>query len=201
MKFLFYFYWYCRELSLYWCFISAFIVSPDWIDVCICTTFVFVPASVSITENINYTTQGTDYWPNANIAWRQNWNLNDVLLVFVPSYIFFYSKFTHSTNRELHKRRHDDVIKLKLFPALLAICAVNSPVRSEFPAQGPMTQSFDVFFDLRLNKRLSKQSWGWWSETPPRSLWRQCNENITSDNSIAVGSKRQNAVVILFWAF
>ena len=28
----------------------------------------------------------------------------------------------------------------------------------EFPAQRPVTQSFDVFFDLRLNKRLSKQS-------------------------------------------
>ena len=28
----------------------------------------------------------------------------------------------------------------------------------ELPAQWPVTQSFDVFFDLRLNKRLSKQS-------------------------------------------
>ena len=34
------------------------------------------------------------------------------------------------------------------------------PVPGEFPAQRPVTQSFDVFFDLRLNKRLSKQSWG-----------------------------------------
>ena len=31
--------------------------------------------------------------------------------------------------------------------------------------QKPVTQSFDVFFDLRLNKRLSKQSWSWWLET------------------------------------
>ena len=31
------------------------------------------------------------------------------------------------------------------------------------------------FFDLRLNKRLSKQPWGWWLETPSWSLWRQCN--------------------------
>ena len=46
----------------------------------------------------------------------------------------------------------------------------------EFPAQRPVTWSFDVFFDLRLNKRLSKQSWGWWSETPSHSLWRHCNE-------------------------
>ena len=45
----------------------------------------------------------------------------------------------------------------------------------EFPAQWPVTSSFDVFFDLRLNKRLSKQPWGWWFETPSWSLWRQCN--------------------------
>ena len=42
--------------------------------------------------------------------------------------------------------------------ALLAICAGNSPVTGEFPAQRPVTRSRDVFFDLRLNKRLSKQS-------------------------------------------
>ena len=39
----------------------------------------------------------------------------------------------------------------------------------------PVTRSFDIFFDLHLKKRLSKQSWGWWFETPSRSLWRQCN--------------------------
>ena len=46
-------------------------------------------------------------------------------------------------------------------PALLAICAGNSPVPGEFTAQRPVTRSFDVFLDLRLNKRLSKQSWGY----------------------------------------
>ena len=45
----------------------------------------------------------------------------------------------------------------------------------EFPTQRPVTRSFDVFFDLRLNKRLSKQSWGWWCETQSGSLWRHCN--------------------------
>ena len=49
--------------------------------------------------------------------------------------------------------------------ALLAICAGNSPVPGEFPAQMPVTRSFDVFFNLRLNKRLRKQWWGWWFET------------------------------------
>ena len=54
---------------------------------------------------------------------------------------------------------------METFSALLAICAGNSPVPGEFPAQRPVTRSFEVFFDLRLNKRLSKQSWGWWFET------------------------------------
>ena len=42
------------------------------------------------------------------------------------------------------------------FSALLALCAGNSPVTGEFPTQRPVTRSFDVFFDLRVNKRLSK---------------------------------------------
>ena len=41
--------------------------------------------------------------------------------------------------------------------------------------QRPGTRSFGVFFDLRLNKQLSKQSWGWWFETPSGSLWRHYN--------------------------
>ena len=69
--------------------------------------------------------------------------------------------------------------QMETFSALLAICAGNSPVPGEFPAQRPVTRSFDVFFDLRLNKRLSKQSWGWWFETISRPLWRHCNAKIT----------------------
>ena len=49
------------------------------------------------------------------------------------------------------------------------------PRGREFPAQRPVTRSFDVFFDLRLNKRLSKQSWCWWFETLSCPLWRHCN--------------------------
>ena len=65
--------------------------------------------------------------------------------------------------------------QMETFSALLAICAGNVP--GEFPAQRPVTRSFDVFFDQRLYKRLSKQSWGWWFETLSRPLWRHCNEN------------------------
>ena len=49
----------------------------------------------------------------------------------------------------------------------------------EFPAQRPVTRSFDVCFDLRLHGRLSKRSSGWWFETPSWSLWRQCNVGVT----------------------
>ena len=64
---------------------------------------------------------------------------------------------------------------METFSALLAICAGNSPVSGEFPAQRPVKRSFDVFFDLRLNKRFNKQSLGWWFETPTRPLWRHRN--------------------------
>ena len=64
---------------------------------------------------------------------------------------------------------------METFSALLAICAGNSPVSGEFPTQRPVTRSCDVFFDLRLNKGLSKQSGGWWFETLSRPLWRHCN--------------------------
>ena len=76
---------------------------------------------------------------------------------------------------------------METYSALLAICAGNSPDPGEFPTQRPVTRSFDVYFDLRLNKRLSKQSWGWWFETPSRQLWchrnrmRMYNVTITSD--------------------
>ena len=65
--------------------------------------------------------------------------------------------------------------QMETFSALLAICAANSPVTGEFPAQRPVTRSFDVYFDLRLNERLSKQSWGWWFDTPLCPLWRHNN--------------------------
>ena len=65
--------------------------------------------------------------------------------------------------------------QIQTFSALLAICAGNSPVLGEFPTQRPVTRSFDVYFDLRLNKWLCKQSWGWWFETLLYPLWRHSN--------------------------
>ena len=61
------------------------------------------------------------------------------------------------------------------FSAILALCAANSPVIGEFPSQRPVTRRFDVFFDLCLNKRFSKQKRRRWFETPLGPLWRHCN--------------------------
>ena len=65
--------------------------------------------------------------------------------------------------------------QMETFSSLLALCAGYSPVTGEFPSQRPVTQSFDVSFDLCLTKRLSKQSWGWRFEMLWRSLRRHCN--------------------------
>ena len=74
--------------------------------------------------------------------------------------------------------------QMETFSALLAICAGNSLVTGEFPAQRAVTLSFDDFFDLRLNNRLSKQWRGWRFETLSRPLWRHYNA-IPGFNCIA----------------
>ena len=70
----------------------------------------------------------------------------------------------------------------------------------EFPTQKPVTRNFDVFFYLRLNKRLSKQPWGCWFETPSWSLWRQCNATgcRSSDMSGTVFVWDRHKVVAIF---
>ena len=66
---------------------------------------------------------------------------------------------------------------METFSALLAIDAGNSPVPGEFQSQRPVARSFDAFFDLRLNTRMSKQPRRWRFETPLHPLWRHCNKN------------------------
>ena len=90
--------------------------------------------------------------------------------------IFQYSKtrshawliligYDTARNRKISWWRH----QVEAFSALLVLCAGNSPVTGEFPTQRAVTRTFDVFFELRLNKQLNKQSWGWWFETLDRA--------------------------------
>ena len=105
-----------------------------------------------------------------------------------PQYLYFlFSRWRH---------------EMEMCSALLALCAGNSPVTGEFPSQGPVMRSLDVFFDLRLTKRLSKQSRRRWFETPLRSLWRHCNVVLNSDPVIraALGSFGvQRVTLVQFW--
>ena len=94
--------------------------------------------------------------------------------------------------------------QMETFSVLLAICAGNSPVTGEFPAQRPVTRSFDIFFGLRLNGRLSKQSWDWWFETPSRPLWRHNNVWVTSNKRrhLSITTFQKPAWIFLFnWLF
>ena len=64
---------------------------------------------------------------------------------------------------------------METFSLLLDLCEGNSLVTGGFLWQRPVTRSFDGFFDLRLNKRLNKQSRRRWFETLSRSLCRHCS--------------------------
>ena len=95
---------------------------------------------------------------------RPHWVKHFILqMKFVASWYWLHLTHSNPDNNDASKymRRH----QMKTFSALLAICAGNSPVTDEFPAQRPVTRRFDIFFDMCQNKRLSKQRWGWWFET------------------------------------
>ena len=79
--------------------------------------------------------------------------------------------------------------QMETFSALLALCEGNSPVNNEFPSQRPVMRSFDFFFDLRLNKQLSKQSCRWWFETLSRSFWCQCK--VPAQSPVTLQTHRQ----------
>ena len=111
---------------------------------------------------------------------EQNWSLNQ------NTKVCFISKYCTTVLHDCFPcMQMENIFQMETFSALLAICGGNSPVPGEFPTQKQVTRSFDVFFDLRLNKRLSKQSWGWWFKMPLRPLWRHSNENSTAQPLLA----------------
>ena len=104
------------------------------------------------------------------LAWyRQATNLylNKCWPISMSPYVATLPRWVNR-RRKSNMSYHDDVIKWNIFRVTGHLCG-------EFTAQGPVTRSFDVFFDQRLNKRLNKHSWGWWFETLSRPLGRHCN--------------------------
>ena len=83
---------------------------------------------------------------------------------------------TYKHNSNSHTHTHEFTWwrqQMEIFPASLAIFVI-----WQIPAQRLVTRSLGVFFDLRLNKRLNKQSQGWWFETLSCPLWRHCNVTL-----------------------
>ena len=87
---------------------------------------------------------------------------------------------------------HDDVIKWKHFPRDWPFVRTG-----EFPAQRLVTRSFGVFFDMRPNKRLSKESRGWWFEPASRPLWRHSNVVVVCEQLFFFKSKIHNQSCML----
>ena len=93
---------------------------------------------------------------------------------------------------------HTSWNQMETFSTYLAICAGNSPVNSLHKGQG--CRALMLFFDLRLNKRLSKQSWGWWFETPSRPLWRHNNTiEYRSRNEISNVWNTISSIVFMYY--
>ena len=112
-------------------------------------------------------------WPSSNQAGRRDATLAITEVFPAPG----SPQITTGELKDIPWWRH----QMGTFSALLALTEIHrSPVDSPHKGQS-MTRSFDVFFDLRLNKRLSKKkSRRCWFETPSRSLWRHCNDEHAS---------------------
>ena len=99
----------------------------------------------------------------------------------------------------------DDVIKWKHFQRYWPF--VSPPVTSGFPSQRPVTRSFDVFFDLRLHKRLSKQSRRRWFGRPLCPIWRHCDvvsankPTPFSDSRIPSAREATSPWPVQYWPF
>ena len=105
--------------------------------------------SVSNRSQLNY------IYSTARSGWKRRKHKGfEVLLAFCDRWIPI--KVANNTERVSFSWwpwwRH----QMETFSVLLALCAGNSPFTGEFPAQRPVTRSFDIFFHLCLNKRLSK---------------------------------------------
>ena len=127
------------------------------------------------------------------LAWRSHGQIMELFSeIFVGTLpkLDHFSKTTkyiiHVQNKRTAASSTDDIRKCKNYTMtssnrnIIRITGPlrgNSPVSEKFPAQRPVTWSFDVFFVPRLNKGFSK-SWRRWFAMPARSLWCHCNEPI-----------------------
>ena len=113
--------------------------------------------------------------------WRHNWSIIQNMTLIYCFLIQIHVVPIWSKNKFVSFTGHrwiplTKASQIHIVPIWSKINLYHSPVTGEFSSQRPVTRSFGVFVDLCLNKRLSKQSWGWWFETPSWSLWRHRND-------------------------
>ena len=109
-------------------------------------------------------------WP---VFW-QRWKIGFKAMLDFWMWLFIFDRYPHSW-AVLTCAKYERAEFYMMTSSNGNILHVTGPVGGEFTgdrSQRPVTQSFDVFFDWRLNKRLNKQSWDWWFETPSCPLWR-----------------------------
>ena len=106
---------------------------------------------------------------------ERNWSVMLLVMIFIKHH--------------LDVSPSPDWLSSKMTSSNGTIFRVTDHLCGEF-TQWPVTRSFDVFFDLRLNKRLSKQSWGWWFKMLSRPLWSHCNVHWPKYNNIKAMIKR-----------
>ena len=139
--------------------------------------------------DLNFSATRTNYFFHTGLSYSHEWQwfhqlyTPDVTNVTAVSWSL-WTKSVKNIELTVYKTKQLDLQQellswwrhqMETFSALLAFCAGNSPVPGEFPSQRPVTRSFDIFFNLCLNKPLCKQSRRWWFQTPFRPLWRHRN--------------------------
>ena len=103
--------------------------------------------------------------------WSQSVTFKDHIVVYTINHMFFEHAKCHTCMMTSSNGN--------IFRVTGPLCGeFTGP--GEFPTQRQVTRSFDVYFDLRLNKRLCKQSWDWWFETLFCPLWRHSNQFVRS---------------------
>ena len=131
-----------------------------------------------------------------NWPYTQCWKIITVPLNILSSVLLYWepqhSYLCYQTNHDILPMPIQILLRIKHHMMTSSngnTSRVTGPLYGEFnghwwiPTQRPVTQSFDVFFDLSLNKRWGKQSWGWWFETPSCSLWRHCNDTLRASSN------------------
>ena len=129
------------------------------------------PHKGPVMRSLTFLWRNSVYDVKQTVEWLVTWDYMTVMWRHCND----WPLLEHHDTRQSVNACHDDVIKWNHFPRYWPFAQEIHRSRWIPRTQRPVTRSFDVFFDLRLNKRLSKQPWGWWFETPPWSLWRQCN--------------------------